>query len=241
MTPRLRKLGLVAHITSSVGWLGAVAGFLALNIAGLTSPDPAVVCSAYLAMNLIGRFVIVPLSLAALTTGIVQAAGTEWGLFRHFWVLAKLLLTIFSAIILIAKIPLMDRAARLAAEMAWPNADLRVAGMQLLVHSAGGLLVLLVITALSVYKPWGQTFYGRRESTSSLRPPPLSIAERHQSPQVPRETTGTIPPAGPDPDNKTVTASRPSGLKIFLAVVGVVVCAFILLHLSGGAHGSHGH
>ncbi len=37
MTPGLRKFARTAHVTSSVGWLGAVAGFLALAAAGLTS------------------------------------------------------------------------------------------------------------------------------------------------------------------------------------------------------------
>lgn len=66
MTPRLRKLALTAHITFSVGWLGAVAGFLALSIAGLTSHDAEVVRGAYLSMNLIGLYIIVPMSFAAL-------------------------------------------------------------------------------------------------------------------------------------------------------------------------------
>ena len=160
MTPRLRKLGLTTHIAASVGWLGAVAAFLVLTITGLASQDAETVRGAYLAMNLIGRFVIVPLSLAALATGFIQALGTDWGLFRHFWVFVKLLLTIFSTFVLIAKIPLMGRAARLAAEATLPSADLRAAGMQLLVHSVGGLLVLLVITALSIFKPWGRTRFG---------------------------------------------------------------------------------
>lgn len=37
--PRLRKFALTAHITSSVGWLGAVVCFLALSIVGLASDD----------------------------------------------------------------------------------------------------------------------------------------------------------------------------------------------------------
>ncbi len=37
MPPQLRKLALTVHVTASVGWLGAVAAFLALAIAGLTS------------------------------------------------------------------------------------------------------------------------------------------------------------------------------------------------------------
>ena len=52
MTPRLRKFALTAHVTCSVGWLGAVAGFLALAVAGLTSQDAQMVRAAYLAMEL---------------------------------------------------------------------------------------------------------------------------------------------------------------------------------------------
>lgn len=156
MTPRLRKLGLIAHISSSVGWLGAVAAFLVLGIAGLTSQDVEMVRGSYLSMNLIGRFVIVPLSLASLATGLVQALGTEWGLFRHTWIVVKLVLTIIATVVLLVKVPLMGFAARLAVETVIPGGDLRAAGAQLVVHAAGGLLVLLAITVLSIFKPWGR-------------------------------------------------------------------------------------
>jgi len=101
MTPRVRKWALTAHIAFSVGWLGAVAGFLVLSIAGLTSRDAHVVRGAYLAMDLIGLFIIVPMSLAALATGLIQALGTEWGLFQHYWVLVKFLLTIGATFLLL--------------------------------------------------------------------------------------------------------------------------------------------
>jgi hypothetical protein len=84
MTPALRKLNLTAHVISSVGFLGGVASFLVLSMAGLTSQDAETVRGAYLAMNLIGQFIIVPLCLAALLTGIVQSLGTEWGLLRYY-------------------------------------------------------------------------------------------------------------------------------------------------------------
>ncbi len=61
MTPRLRKFALTVHIASSVGWLGSVAGFLALAIAGLTSRDVQTVRGIYVAMQLTGWYVIVPL------------------------------------------------------------------------------------------------------------------------------------------------------------------------------------
>ena len=101
MTPSLRKFALTMHVTSSVGWLGAVGAFLALAIAGLGSQDLQIVRAAYLAMHLITWFVIVPLSLAALSTGIVQSLGTTWGLFDHYWVGTKLLLTVLATAILL--------------------------------------------------------------------------------------------------------------------------------------------
>ena len=163
MTPRLRKFALTAHVTSSVGWLGSVAGFLALAIAGLTSQDARMVRAAYLAMELTAWFVIVPLSLAAPLTGLVQSLGTTWGLFRHYWVLVKFLITIPSTIVLLLHMRPITYLADVAAETTLSNADLRGLRIQLVVDAGAALLVLLVATTLSVYKPRGMTQYGRRK------------------------------------------------------------------------------
>ena len=163
MTNGVRKFALTAHVTSSVGLLGSIAAFLALAVAGLTSQDVPTVCAAYLAMELIARFVIVPLAFASLLTGLIQSLGTPWGLFRYYWVAVKLVLTVFAASVLLAKMELIGYAARLAAEMTLSRSDLRAAGIQLAVHAAGGLLLLLVPAVLSVYKPQGMTRCGRRE------------------------------------------------------------------------------
>ena len=89
LTPGLRKFVRTTHVIFTVGWLGTVAAFLVLAVAGLTSRDTQIVRSAYLAMDLIARFVIVPLSLAPLLlTGPVLSLGTPWGLFRHYRVLS---------------------------------------------------------------------------------------------------------------------------------------------------------
>ena len=157
MAPRLRKFALTAHVISSVGLLGAIAAFLALAVTGLSSQNAQMVRAVYPAMQLIARFVVVPLAFASLLTGLVQSLGTPWGLLRHYWVLVKLLLTVFTAAVLLLKIALIDDAARLATEMALPHADLREAGIQLAVHAAGGLLLLIVPVVLSIYKPPGMT------------------------------------------------------------------------------------
>ena len=160
MTPGLRKLALTAHVTSSVGWLGAVAGFLALAVAGLTSRDAQLVRSAYLAMELTGWYVLVPLCLASLMTGLVMSLGTPWGLFRHYWVLIKFLITAVSALILFVYTQTLSPLGRLAADATLSVDDLRNPSPVL--HSAAALLALLVTTTLSVYKPRGMTRYGRR-------------------------------------------------------------------------------
>jgi hypothetical protein len=163
MTFGLRKFALTAHVTSSVGLLGSIAAFLALAVAGLISQDAQMLRAAYLAMELIARFVIVPLALASLLSGLIQSLGTPWGLFRHYWVVVKLLLTLFATVVLLVKMELIGYAARVAAGTTLSRADLLAAGIQLVVHAAGGLLVLLVPAVLSVYKPSGVTRYGRRK------------------------------------------------------------------------------
>jgi hypothetical protein len=163
ITSGLRKFALTVHVTSSVGLLGSIAAFLALAVAGLTSQDTATVRAAYLGMQLIARFVIVPLAFASLLTGLTQSLGTPWGLFQHYWVLFKLLLTVFATVVLLLKMELIGYVAHLAAETTLSGADLRAAGIQLVVHAAGGLLMLLVPAALSVYKPPGMTWYGWRK------------------------------------------------------------------------------
>jgi hypothetical protein len=162
MPPRLRKLALTAHVVSSVGWLGGVVGFLALAVAGLTSQDAQLVRGAYLGMELIGWLVLVPLSAASLLSGLVQALGTRWGLFRHYWVLSKLVMTVFATAILLVHMQPTSRLADAARETTLSDADLAGLRVQLVANAVAALLVLLVTTALSVYKPGGVTRFGRR-------------------------------------------------------------------------------
>ena len=163
MTPGLRKFALVAHVTFSIGWFGAVAVFLALAIVGLTSQDDQMVRAVYLAMNVTTWTVIVPLAFASLLTGIVSSLGTRWGLFRHYWVLIKLLITIFSTIVLMVHTQPISLLAGVAAKTPVSSANLLRPQIQMVVASAATLVVLLLLTVLSVYKPQGMTPYGWRK------------------------------------------------------------------------------
>jgi hypothetical protein len=162
MTTRGRKFALTAHVTSSVGWFGAVAGFLALAIAGAASQDAQIVPAAYLAMDLTYWYVIVPLGIASLLTGLVSSLGTDWGLFRHYWVLVKLLLTIPLTILLLVHTQPVSYMAREGVQRTLSGDDLGGLRIQLAAYAGAALLVLLVATALSVYRPRGMTGYGAR-------------------------------------------------------------------------------
>jgi hypothetical protein len=170
MTPRLRKFALTAHVTSSVGWLGTVASFQALAIAALTSREPETVRGFYLAMELIGWYVIVPFCLASLVTGLVVSLGTQWGLFRHYWVLVKFLITIVAALILFGFTQTLGSLGDLAADAKLSMNELRNLKQSPVLHSGGGLLAILLATILAVYKPWGVTPYERRQRETGVRP-----------------------------------------------------------------------
>ena len=162
MTPALRKFVLTAHVSASVGWLGAVVASLALAVAGVTSDDAKRVRAAYLTMEVIGLYALVPLALASLLTGLVQALGTQWGLFRHYWVVFKLLINVFATIVLLLYTQTLDHFADMAAETS-PGDLGQLRSSSPLVHAGAALVLLIVATTLAVYKPRGVTPYGRRK------------------------------------------------------------------------------
>ena len=164
MSPGAQKLALTAHITSSVGWLGAIVGFLALAVVGVISQDARTVRAVYVVMEPIGWFVLVPLSLASLLTGLIQSLGTTWGLFRHYWILAKLSMNLFASIVLLMYMQTLGYLTGVAADT---TTSTRVPDVltnpTAVLHAGGALLLLLVAVTLSVFKPRGLTKYGQRK------------------------------------------------------------------------------
>lgn len=231
MTPSVRKFALTAHVASSVGLLGAIAAFLALAVAGITGQDAQMVRFAYPSMDLIARVVIVPLAFASLLTGTIQSLGTPWGLFRHYWVLAKLLLTVFATTVLLVKLELISYATALAQETVLPRADLHAAGIQLAVHAAGGLLVLLVPAVLSVYKPRGLTAYGRRKQ-HELRAPSQQPYLPSQRPS--RDSAGGIGVWRGEPVTITLRRAYVLGFLVIVAAAHMVI-----LHVISGGLSHH--
>lgn len=168
LTPGVRKFALATHLTLSVGWIGAIAAYMALDVTSATSDDAQTLRAGYVAMGVIARFVIVPLAFASLATGLVMSLGTKWGLFRHYWVLFSLVMTSVATVVLLLEVPTISSLAGVAADPTTSDAALR-ALPNTLGHSIGGMVVLLLVLVLNVYKPKGMTRYGwrkQRELTS---------------------------------------------------------------------------
>ena len=141
----------------------AVVAYVALGVAASNSRDVGTVRGAWVAMELTGWYVIVPLALASLVTGLIMALGTRWGLFRHYWVLISLVLTVLAVVFLVLHMPTVSSMTDLA-RVAQDAAALDELGGDLF-HSGIGLALLLVIQVLNVFKPRGMTRYGRRKQS----------------------------------------------------------------------------
>ncbi|MFF7390765.1 hypothetical protein ACFZAE_20290 [Streptomyces scabiei] len=148
---RLQPLTRVTRPVPEFGELGEVTG-----------EDSQQVRGVYLAMEVTGWYVIVPLAFASLLTGLVQSLGTTWGLFRHYWVSAKLVLTVLATFLLVLHMQVADQVADAAARTSLSASDLGGMRTQLVFDAAAAVVVLLTNTALSVYKPRGITRHGWR-------------------------------------------------------------------------------
>jgi MFS family permease len=168
MGPRLRKFALIVHVALSVGWIGAVAAYIALDVSTTMTVDAQQLRAAYLATNTITTWAIVPLAFGALVTGLIMSLGTKWGLFQHYWTLISLVLTVLATLVLIVETKTINHYASIAADPATTAEDLRGLGTTLL-HSIGGTIVLLVILWLNMYKPRGLTRYGWRKQQTRAR------------------------------------------------------------------------
>jgi hypothetical protein len=155
---------LVMHLTSSIGWIGAVVVYLVLVVTAMNSKETQTLRSVWLTMGWIGQYAIVPLALTSLLTGIVISLGTKWGLFQHYWVIISLAFTIFAAVVLIQHMQTVSFYADIAARISTSDIDTLRNGLPgELFHAGVGLLVLMVAQVLNVYKPRGLTPYGWRK------------------------------------------------------------------------------
>ena len=156
MSSKLNKVVLTAHITTSVGWFGSVIVFLALAIFSLLSVSLMETKAGLIAMDVTAWFVIVPFCLLSLITGIIQATGSRWGLFKHYWIIVKLILTVGSTLLLLLHLQPISQMANEALLPNFSKGNLETGTMDMISKAGASIMVLLVLTTISIYKPWGK-------------------------------------------------------------------------------------
>jgi len=148
LPPRGRRCLVVIHAGTYVGWIGAVVGFVAVATAGATlAVDSADARGLYTALSILLGAVIVPLAGLSFASGVVVALATPWGLFRHWWVVIKLVLTTGATVALLLHRGVAQQAAEYAVSARPELASLQT---QLLVDAIAGLAVLLLAALLGL-------------------------------------------------------------------------------------------
>lgn len=150
MTGR-RKLLVVLHVLTSVSGVGAALSVLLLLVGAASTEDTAGQDTALWLAERGEYYVGIPLLTLALLVGILAALYSPWGLLRHTWVLKKLVLTLANLALPVFVIG--PRISRVADE---PLAAWLVFG------GIGAQLLLFVLaTGLSIYKPKGRVGAGK--------------------------------------------------------------------------------
>ena len=150
----MRNALLTAHIVFSVGLLGDAAGFLAVAIRTSTLDDPALAHDSVKTLNMFSLVFGIPLSFAALLTGVVLGIGTRWGVFRYPWVTIKLALVI--TVLLVGAFVISPASSKML------DGQGDTTG-RLIAAATYDVLALTAATSLGVFKP-GRPF--RRQPKS---------------------------------------------------------------------------
>ncbi|HCA87796.1 MAG TPA: DUF2269 domain-containing protein [Streptomyces sp.] len=155
----VRRAVLVTHVSVSVGWLGLTAGLLVLGITAAGTGSTATAEAAYRSMKIFGDWLIAPVILLSLVSGLLLALGTPWGLARHRWVLTKFWLTLAATVASILSLRSHIDHAAAAVTSGRPAGS---ATLDLVIAPSVALATYVFVTAVSVLKPWGLTRRGHR-------------------------------------------------------------------------------
>lgn len=158
-----RRALLVVHVAASAGWLGLTLGLLALALTAATTESTPMIEAACRSMKVFTDWLVIPMALLTLLSGLVLSLGTKWGLARHRWVYTKFWLTLVT---LTASLFALRPGVNDAVETVSSGASL-AQPLDLVMGPAVSLATYVFMTVISVLKPWGLTRRGRRPRLSA--------------------------------------------------------------------------
>lgn len=163
LTRPARRATLVVHVVSAAGWLGIALGLLALGITAATTESAPVLEASVRSMKTLVDWVVFPVALLTLLTGLLMALGSSWGLARHRWIYTKFWLTLAMIVgtFFGFRDSIVDAYTDVTAGHPLADAD------EVLLGPMISLTSYVFMVALSVLKPWGLTKRGRKRRSVS--------------------------------------------------------------------------
>ena len=145
------------HIATGGLWFGTALCSVALAVSIVLLNPVDEIHGINLARNFLGQYIIVPAAVFSVITGVLLCSFTSWGLFKHYWVIAKqlatLLLIMLGSIWLGSMTKEMTALSEVGRSQVLQNPD--YLSLQNTVTLGGALqtLALLAVIIVSTVKP----------------------------------------------------------------------------------------
>ncbi|MFA4045727.1 hypothetical protein HPS54_10765 [Prevotella sp. PCHR] len=147
----------VVHLVCAIAWFGSA---ISMNLLRHLVDVNDAVGMYWMAeiLEAIDMQILVPGAVGCLVTGIVYGIFTNWGFFKHKWLVLKWVLTIF--MILFGTFymgPLVKENVIIGKAVMEGGGDTALYWHNVSANAVAGLLQLIlltVVTVVSVYKPW---------------------------------------------------------------------------------------
>lgn len=148
------------HILFAAAWLGGVAALLLVSLVGKRPAGGDALVLARSAMQWIDWTIIIPSCLGSLATGALFGWLTQWGFFKHLWLLIKWVLTVAMILFGIFFLgPWVDGTAKMAAELgirALDEQGYASTAFRVAAFSVVQIALLTFMMFLSTFKPFGK-------------------------------------------------------------------------------------
>jgi uncharacterized membrane protein len=150
----------ILHVLSVVSWFGGANVMLIFGLPLLYAENGQQLYYTLVDLHLIDATLIRYPALAVLLTGILLSIWTQWGLFKHYWVLLKLILTL---LIIIIGIFYLSDWLHILKEMGQQHGLLSFqlpvfqdAGIHLLIGTIVNIVAMTFMTIITYLKPFGK-------------------------------------------------------------------------------------
>ena len=143
---RPHKIAFTAHILAAVGWFGIAIAVAFCAIAAAVTSDEALSLALYRTLETL-PWLSIPAGITAVVTGSLLGLGTPYGLIRHWWVVAKIIIAVA---VIVTDVLIVVAVAHDAAVTGHAQPPLYGS-------TIAHVVTLAAATVLSVFKPWGRT------------------------------------------------------------------------------------